>query len=74
MIIHKVNFMSVKSTVQMQYFMVEVANFEPSYLSHFWTKIQSFCALWIRNFLNFSELTKLLSVDPSQGLLWAIYH
>ena len=37
-----------------------MANFEPSYLCHFWMKMQSFCA----HFLNYSKLTQLLSLDP----------
>ena len=45
-----------------QYFRVRVANFEPLYLKQFWVKIQSLCAYWTGNFLNFSKLTQLLSV------------
>ena len=74
MIMDKLNFITVYFTAQMQYFMVRVANFEPLYLSHFWVKIQSFCAHQTGNFLNFLKLTQLLSLDPIQGLLWAFKH
>ena len=54
--------MTVDFDAQMQYSMIRVANFEPLYLKQFWEKIQSFCAHWTGNFLNFSKLTQLLSV------------
>ena len=54
--------MIVDFDAQMQYYMIRVANFEPLYLKQFWVKIQSFCAHWTGNFLNFSKLTQLLSV------------
>ena len=59
---HKLNFMTLDFDAQMQYFMMRVANFESLYLKQFWVKIQSFCAHWTGNFLNFSKLTQLLSV------------
>ena len=59
---HKLNFMTIDFDAQMQYFMIRVANFRPLYLKQFWIKIQSFCAHWTRNFLNFLKLTQLLSV------------
>ena len=59
---HKLNFMTVDFDAQRQYFMIRVANYEPVYLKHFWEKIQSFCAHWTGNLLNFSKLTQLLSV------------
>ena len=54
--------MTVVFDAQMQYFMIRVINFMPLYLKQFWVKIQSFCAHWTGNFLNFSKLTQLLSV------------
>ena len=54
--------MTVDFDAQMQYSMIRVANFETLYLKQFWVKIQSFCAHWIGNFLNFSKLTQILSV------------
>ena len=63
MIGNKLNFLTVDFDAQMlKYFMMRVANFEPLYLKQFLVKIQSFCAYWTGNFLNFSKLTKLLSV------------
>ena len=54
--------------------MIRVANFRPSYLKQFWVKIQSFCAHWTRNFLNFSKLTQFLSVAHIWGPLEAFKH
>ena len=39
-----------------------VANFRPLYLQQFWVKLQSFCAHWTGNFLNFLKLTQHLSL------------
>ena len=66
-------FMNIARMQLQHYFMVRVANFEPSYLSHFWIKTLSLCAHWTGNFLNFLKLPQLLSLDPFQGLLWAFY-
>ena len=49
-----------KNAAWYQYTWVRVANFEPLYLRHIWVKIQSFCAHWTGNFLNFSKLTLML--------------
>ena len=49
MIMHKLNFITVDFTAQMQYFVVRVANFEPEHLGLFLVKIQSFCVHWTGN-------------------------
>ena len=75
MIGHKLNFMTVDFDAQMlKYFMMRVANFEPLYLKQFWLKIQSFCAHWTGNFLDFSKLTQLLSVAHFLRPLGAFEH
>ena len=66
--------MTVDFDAQMQFFRMRVANFEPLYLKQFWVKIQSFCAHWTGNFLNFSKLTQLSSVAHFLGPLGAFEH
>ena len=39
---HKLKFITVDFTAQMHYFMMRVANFEPSYLRHVLLKVQAF--------------------------------
>ena len=49
-----------------------VGNFELIFLSHFLTKMRSFCAHQKGNFLNFAKLTLLLSLVHSWCPLWPV--
>ena len=51
-----------------------VGIFELIFLSHFLTKMRTFCAHQKGNFLNFSKLTLLLSIVHFWDPLWPVKH
>ena len=55
-------------------FLRGVGIFDLILLSHFLTKMRSFCVHQKGNFLNFSKLTLLLSIDHFWYHLWPVKH